>query len=189
MRFNLYSAKTAAILVLGTVGLALTPYAQACGELHGKLGLAALALLGPQLEAQSSASLSTAAPASVVEAFQLWSRGQPKAAIAILEPLLRSGSRFDDARNAGMAWHVLGHSYRDVNRNAEARLAYQHAMDILRPIASARAQYGSALASMGILEVALGQRDEAKTMCEKARQIYAELGDSAEWQARPSISQ
>jgi len=37
----------------------------------------------------------------------------------------------------------------------------------------------SALDSLGMLEVSLGQRNEAKMMCEKARQIYAELGDSA----------
>jgi hypothetical protein len=60
MRFNIYSAKTAAILVLGTAGLASTPHAQACGEPRGQLGVAALALLAPQLEAQFSASLSTA---------------------------------------------------------------------------------------------------------------------------------
>jgi hypothetical protein len=53
MRFSIYFAKTAVILVLGTGGLALTPHAQACGELHGQLGAAALALLAPQLEAQS----------------------------------------------------------------------------------------------------------------------------------------
>ena len=180
-RFSIYSAKTAAILVLGSAGLAFTHHAQACGEPHGQLGAAAaLALLAPQLEVQSSASLSTAQLASsVVRAYQLWSRGQPKAAIAILEPLLRAGSRFDDARNAGVAWNILGLSYLDLDRYAEAKQGYQHAIDILRPIASARAQYGTALDSMGMLEVSLGQRDEAKTMCEKARQIYAELGDSA----------
>jgi hypothetical protein len=59
MRFNIYSAKTAAILVLGTAGLAFAPHAQACGEPHGQLGAAALALLAPQLEARFS-SLSTA---------------------------------------------------------------------------------------------------------------------------------
>jgi hypothetical protein len=59
-RFNTYSARTAVILVLGTAGLAITPNAQACGEPHGQVGLAALALLAPQLEPQSSASLSTA---------------------------------------------------------------------------------------------------------------------------------
>jgi tetratricopeptide (TPR) repeat protein len=180
MRFNIYSAKTAAILVLGTAGLALTPHSRACGEPHGQLGQADLALLAPQLEAQSSASLSTAQLTSpAVLAFQLWSRGQPKAAIAILEPLLQADSRFDDARDAGVAWDVLGHSYFDLDRYAEARQAYQRALDILRPIASARAKYGSVLDSMGMLEASLGQRNEARVLCEKARQIYAELGDSA----------
>jgi tetratricopeptide (TPR) repeat protein len=179
-RFNIYSAKTAAIVVLGTAGLAFTPHALACGEPHGQLGAAALALLAPQLEAQSSASLSTAQLiSSVVRAFQLWSRGQPKAAIAILDPLYQAGSRFDDARDAGVAWNVLGHAYLDLARYAEAKQAYQHSMEILRPIASARAQYGSALDSMGMLEASLGQRNEARTLCEKAREIYAELGDSA----------
>jgi tetratricopeptide (TPR) repeat protein len=180
MRFNICSAKAPAILVLGTAGLAFMPHAGACGERHGQLGLAALALLAPQLEVQSSASLSTAQlTSSVVRAFQLWSRGQPKAAIAILEPLLRAGSRFEDARDAGVAWNVLGHAYVDLDRYTEAKRAYQHALQILRPIPSARAQYSSTLDSMGMLEASLGQRDEAKTLCEKARQIYAELGESA----------
>jgi tetratricopeptide (TPR) repeat protein len=180
MRFNIYSAKTAAILVLGTAGLAFTPHAQACGEPHGQLGAAALALLAPQLEAQSSASLSTAQfTSSVVRAFQLWRGGQPKAAIAILEPLLQAGSWFDDPRDPGVAWNVLGQSYLDLDRYAEARQAYQHALVILRPIPSARAQYGLTLNSMGMLEASLGQRDTARALCEKARQIYAELGDSA----------
>jgi tetratricopeptide (TPR) repeat protein len=136
--------------------------------------------LRPKLDAQASASLSTAElTSSVVRAFDLWNRGQPKAAIAMLEPLLRAGSRFDDARDAGVAWNVLGHSYLDLDRYAEAKQAYQHAMDILRPIASARVQYASVLDSMGMLEASLGQRNEAMALCEKARQIYAELGDSA----------
>jgi tetratricopeptide (TPR) repeat protein len=78
-----------------------------------------------------------------------------------------------------VAWNVLGQSYLDLDRYAEARQAYQHALRILRPIPSARAQYSSTLDSMGMLEASLGQRNEAKTLCEKARQIYAELGDSA----------
>jgi hypothetical protein len=60
MRCNIYSAKTAAILVLGTAGFAFTPQAQACGEPHGQAGLAALAVLARQLETQSDASLSSA---------------------------------------------------------------------------------------------------------------------------------
>ena len=134
--------------------------------------LVILVLAVPARAQQSAAN-------SIVGAFQLWRAGRPKAAIAILEPLLQADSRFDDARDVGVAWNVLAHAYLDLGSYAEAKEAYRHAMDILRPIASARAQYGSTLDSMGMLEVSLGQRDEAKTMCEKARQIYAELGDSA----------
>jgi tetratricopeptide (TPR) repeat protein len=116
---------------------------------------------------------------SIVRAFALWSEGHPEAAIAILEPLLQAGSRFDDAQDPGVAWNVLGHAYLDLDRYTEAKQAYQHALQILRPIPSARGQYSSTLDSMGMLEASLGQRNEAKTLCEKARQIYAELGDSA----------
>jgi tetratricopeptide (TPR) repeat protein len=73
----------------------------------------------------------------------------------------------------------LGQSYLDLDRFAEARQAYQQAMRILRPIPSARAQYASTLDSMGMVEEALGERDAAKALCEKARQAYAELGDPA----------
>jgi tetratricopeptide (TPR) repeat protein len=131
-----------------------------------------LVILALPVQAQRSAS------DSIVRAFELWRGGQPKAAIAILEPLLRADSRYDDPRDPGVAWNVLGHAYLDLDRYTEAKLAYQHSMEILRPIPSARAQYGSTLDSMGLLEASLGQRDEAKALCEKARQIYAELGDS-----------
>jgi tetratricopeptide (TPR) repeat protein len=116
---------------------------------------------------------------AIVRAFQLWRGGQPKAAIAILEPLLQAGAPFDDARDPGVGWNILGQSYLDLDRFAEARRAYQHALQILRPIPSARAQYASTLDSMAMVEEALGERDAAKALCEKARQTYAELGDHA----------
>jgi tetratricopeptide (TPR) repeat protein len=134
--------------------------------------LMVLVLAAPARAQQSAAN-------SIVGAFQLFNEGQPKAAIAILEPLLQADSRYDDPRDPGVAWTVLGHAYLDLDRYTEAKQAYQHALQILRPIPSARAQYSSTLDSMGMLEASLGQRDEAKTLCEKARQIYAELGDSA----------
>jgi tetratricopeptide (TPR) repeat protein len=134
--------------------------------------LVVLILAVPARPQQSAAN-------SIVRAFQLLNEGQPKAAIAILEPLLQADSRYDDPRDPGVAWTVLGHAYLDLDRYTEAKQAYQHALQILRPIPSARAQYSSTLDSMGMLEASLGQRDEAKTLCEKARQISAELGDSA----------
>jgi tetratricopeptide (TPR) repeat protein len=115
----------------------------------------------------------------IVRAFHLWRGGQPKAAIAILEPLLQADARFDDARDPGVGWNVLGQAYLDLDRFAEARQAYQHALQILRPIPSARAQYASTLDSMAMVEEALRERDEAKALCEKARQTYTELGDHA----------
>jgi tetratricopeptide (TPR) repeat protein len=116
---------------------------------------------------------------AIVRAFQLWRGGQPKAAIAILEPLLQADSRFADERDPGVGWNVLGQSYLDMDRFAEARQAYQRSIAILRPLPSARAQYASTLDSMGMLEHALGQWDEARALCEKARQTYAEVGDAA----------
>ncbi len=115
----------------------------------------------------------------IVRAFQLWRDGHPKEAIAMLEPLVRADPRFDDPRDPGVLWNVLGQSYLDLDRFAEARQAYQHALQILRPIPSARAQYASTLDSLGMLEEALRQRDVARVLCEKARKIYAELGDTA----------
>jgi hypothetical protein len=79
-RFNIYSAKTAAILILGTAGLAFTPHAEACGEPHGQLGAAALALLAPQLEAQFNASLSTAELTSLAAMGQENSNGERRRA-------------------------------------------------------------------------------------------------------------
>ncbi len=130
-------------------------------------------ILAVPVRAQKSAS------DSVVRAFDLWRGGQPKAAIAILEPLLRAGSSFDDPRDPGVAWNVLGQSYLDLDQYAEARRAYQHAMEILRQIPTARGQYASTLDSMGMLETSLGQRSAGEILCEKARRVYAELGDSA----------
>jgi tetratricopeptide (TPR) repeat protein len=134
--------------------------------------LVVLILANPMRAQQSNSD-------AIVRAFQLWRGGQPKAAIAILEPLLQADTRFDDARDPGVGWNVLGQSYLDLDRFAEARRAYQRALQILRPIPSARAQYASTLDSMAMVEEALGERDAAKALCEKARQTYADLGDRA----------
>jgi tetratricopeptide (TPR) repeat protein len=142
------------------------------GSMRVPMLVLAILILAAPMQAQESAS------DSIVRAFGLWRGGQPKAAIAILEPLLRAGSSFDDPRDPGVGWNVLGHSYLDLDHYAEARQAYQHAMEILRQIPSARAQYASTLDSMGMLETSLGQKSAGETLCGKARRIYAELGDS-----------
>src|SRR5258708_28816909 len=114
----------------------------------------------------------------IVQAFQLSSGGQPKAAIAILEPMLQAGVNAE-ARDVGVAWNVLGSAYVDLEMYDKAERAYQRSIQILRDVPSAQAQYASSIDSLGTLEDSLGQKDQAKTLCEKARHIYEGLGDSA----------
>jgi tetratricopeptide (TPR) repeat protein len=133
----------------------------------------ALTLPHTSTHAQRSAS------DQVVQAFHLWSGGQPKAAIAILEPMLQAGVSGAEERDLGVAWNVLGSSYLDLERYGEAKQAYQHAIEKLRPIPSAQAQYASTIDSLGTLEDSLGQTDAAKALCERARHIYEQLGDPA----------
>src|SRR5260370_2024829 len=129
-------------------------------------------ILAAPMRAQKSAGV------SIVRACDRWSGGQPKAAIAILEPLLRAGFGSAAPRDPGVAWNILGQAYLDLARLAEARQAYRHSIEILRLIPSARAQYASTLDVVGRLDESEGQRDSAKALCEKARGIYAELGNS-----------
>jgi tetratricopeptide (TPR) repeat protein len=128
---------------------------------------------------QSSTYAQESASDQIVQAFQVWSGGQPKPAIAMLEAMLRAGANGAGERELGVAWNVLGSAYLDLERYGEAEQAYHHAIEKLRPIPSARAQYASTVDSLGRLEDSLGQKDQAKALCGKARNIYEALGDSA----------
>ncbi len=115
----------------------------------------------------------------IAEAFQLWSGGQERAAIAILEPIVQSRVNGVAETDLGVAWNVLGSCYLDLEMYDQARRAYQHAMELSRPIPALQNQYASALDNMGVLEKAMGNGDSAKALCEKSRHIYETLGDSA----------
>jgi tetratricopeptide (TPR) repeat protein len=130
-------------------------------------------LLAPPGRAQKSAA------DQIVEAFHLWSAGQERAAIAILEPIVQSRVNGVAEWDLGVAWNVLGSCYLDLEMYDQARRAYQHAMEILRPIPSSQNQYASVMDNLGVLEKALGNGDSAKALCEKSRHIYETLGDSA----------
>jgi len=130
-------------------------------------------LLGIPARAEKSAA------DQIVEAFHLWSAGQERAAIAILEPIVQSRVNGVAEWDLGVAWNVLGSCYLDLEMYDQARQAYQHAMEILRPIPSSQNQYASVMDNLGVLEKALGNGDSAKALCEKSRHIYETLGDSA----------
>jgi tetratricopeptide (TPR) repeat protein len=130
-------------------------------------------LLALPARAQKSAS------DQIVEAFHLWSGGQERAAIAILEPIVQRGVNGVAEMDLGVAWNVLGSCYLDLEMYDQARRAYQHAMEILRPIPAAQNQYASTMDNLGVLEKALGEGDSGKALCEKSRHIYETVGDSA----------
>jgi tetratricopeptide (TPR) repeat protein len=136
-------------------------------------------LTGLALAFPSSLHAQRSTPDLIVQAFQQWSAGQPKAAIAMLEPTLRAGVNGFGERDLGVGWNVLGSSYLDLEMYDKAERAYQQSIQILRDIPSAQAQYASSIDSLATLEDSLGHKDQAKTLCEKARHIYEGLGDSA----------
>ena len=137
--------------------------------------LAAFALTLPAIPACAQDS----ALPSIMQAYQLWRGGQPKAAIAILEPLLRQDKLGFTEGERGTAWDLLGASYQDLEIFDRARQAYGKAVQILGSVPSAQAQYAAALNSFATLEQTLGEKDSAKALSKKAERIYKQLGDPA----------
>jgi tetratricopeptide (TPR) repeat protein len=137
--------------------------------------LAALALALADIPAGAQDS----APALIVQAYELWSGGQPKAAIAILEPMLRAGAQSFTEEERGAAWDLLGSSYQDLEIFDRARQAYGKAIETLRSIPTAQAQYAAALNNLACMEQTLGQKDSARTLSKKAEHIYEQLRDLA----------
>jgi tetratricopeptide (TPR) repeat protein len=119
------------------------------------------------------------ASASIVQAYELWSGGQPKAAIAILEPMLRLGSQPFTDEERGAAWDLLGSSYQDLEIFDRARQAYGKAIETLRSIPTVQAQYAAALNNLACMEQTLGQKDSARALSKKAEHIYEQLRDPA----------
>lgn len=103
--------------------------------------LAACAVTLPSIPARAQDS----ARASIMQAYELWRGGQPKAAIAILEPELRQDTLGFTEEERGAAWDILGSSYQDLETFDRARQAYGKAVQTLRSVPSAQAQYAAAL--------------------------------------------
>jgi tetratricopeptide (TPR) repeat protein len=130
-----------------------------------------LALAPPLMRGQGSDQ------AEVVRAYELWTGGEARAAIAILEPLLQPAPRGFTDSDPGVGWEILGSSYQDVEMYDKARQAYTYAMEKLRPLPAQQAQYAATVDNFATLENALGHRIAARLLCEKARHIYQAMGD------------
>lgn len=132
--------------------------------------LLALSLLHAPAQGEQSIA------AQILQADRLRTAGQPKAAVEILEPLLRSN--IDAPDQAGFAWNVLGSSYLDLEIFAKARACYQAAIESYRSLPQAHAEYAASLTNLGSLEEGTGQLESAKKMYERANQIYETLGNA-----------
>jgi tetratricopeptide (TPR) repeat protein len=133
----------------------------------------ALALSPPPTRAQGSDQ------AEIVRAYELWTGGAAKAAIAILEPLLQPAPPGFTDSDLGVGWEILGSSYQDLEMYDKARQAYTHAMEKLRSLPSQQAQYAATIDNFATLEDAQGHRTAARLLCEKARHIYEAMGDGS----------
>jgi tetratricopeptide (TPR) repeat protein len=112
----------------------------------------------------------------IQQAERLQSEGQAQAAVALLEPLVHSGSMVPV--ELGVAWNVLGSSYEDLQMPEKARSCYQTSMETLRVLPAEQTKYAAALSNMGALLDSLGQKDAAKNLYTKANRIYDGLGDT-----------
>ena len=110
--------------------------------------LAAFALVLPDIPVRAQGLCQ----APIAQAYQLWSAGHPKEAIAILEPLLRNEAQAFTESERGVAWDLLGSSYQDVEMFDQARRAYGKAMEMFRSIPSARAQYAATIDNLATME-------------------------------------
>jgi tetratricopeptide (TPR) repeat protein len=131
------------------------------------------------LFALASAPMRAQAPLSsvIVQASQLWNGGQPKAVVALLEPLLQKNADSLTNDDLGAGWNLLGSSYQDLEMLDKAGHAYERAIEKLRLIPEARKQYAATINNLANLEEARGDMDGAIALSGRAMLIYQELND------------
>jgi tetratricopeptide (TPR) repeat protein len=137
------------------------------------------AVLLPILFILAFPAFAQSASEQILRAKQLLDEGQPKAAVVMLEPLTRQDTSSLSEHERGVAWDVLGSSYQDLEMLEQAKQAYGRAIEALRSIPEAKAQYAAAICDLGSVEASLGQDDSAKALYTKATGIYQSLGNSS----------
>lgn len=114
----------------------------------------------------------------ILNAYQLWQKGDPRAAMQILERVTQS-ARSQQTADQGQAWNLLGLTYLDLGMHEKARASLERSIEILRPIPSAKAVYASALDNLGSLESVRGNWADSERLRQKALGIYELLEDHA----------
>jgi tetratricopeptide (TPR) repeat protein len=119
------------------------------------------------------------ASTQVVQAYRLEQQGQPKAAIAILIPLLQPDAHSLNDTDTGVSWILLGSSYQDLEMYDQSRRCYEAAIRKLKPLSSAQGQYASAIDNLGAIESLTGNLSASRALRESALHAYEAMRDHA----------
>src|SRR5579871_2788154 len=104
-------------------------------------------------------------------------RGQFRAALAEVEPLLREVGRQSTDPICGVAWNVRGLALENLGDLEEARRSFEAAVEILRPATEHVAQYAVALDNLGSVKAQMGEIDESLRLRLSAQSLYERLGN------------
>jgi tetratricopeptide (TPR) repeat protein len=115
--------------------------------------------------------------ATIVRAAALNDRGEFRASILLLEPLVRSDARALARNEAGVAWTLLGNAYQYLGEYQKARGSFEAGIRFLKDSPEQARQYASALDNLGSLELEDGQTESAKVLRLKVKHLYETMGD------------
>jgi tetratricopeptide (TPR) repeat protein len=115
----------------------------------------------------------------LLQAQKFSKQGEFAQVIRILEPLVSSELNELDDASRGWAWNVLGSAHQNLGDYEAARRCYEAAIHLLKTLPEASSTYASTLASLGSLEISMGQLETAGTTLHKAKKVYTKAGDHA----------
>jgi|HubBroStandDraft_2_1064218.scaffolds.fasta_scaffold04292_1 tetratricopeptide (TPR) repeat protein len=115
--------------------------------------------------------------AKIVRAAALNDRGDFRASILLLEPLLRPEAHGLPRNEAGVALTLLGNAYQYLGEYRKARQSFEAAIRLLKESPEQAKQYAAALDNLGSLELEEGQAEPARVLRLKVKRLYEEMGD------------
>jgi tetratricopeptide (TPR) repeat protein len=139
----------------------------------------AIVMLAVSATMPLSAQATTPEDEWVRQANELKKHGDPRAAIAILEPITNTAKQDVPSETQGLAWNLLGSSYQELEMLDKARLCYERSIDALRSVPSAQSSLALALNNLGSVELELGRFDDSERLSKRARDLYVQIGDHA----------
>lgn len=113
----------------------------------------------------------------ITHAANLNEHGHFRAAMALVEPLLREPGSASKDPVIGMAWNVRGLALQNLGQSEEARKSYESAIEILRNLPAYSGQYAAALDNLGSVKAEMGEVEESRQLRIHAQSLYQASGD------------